>query len=83
MPVMDGFETLSRVRSDSSLQAVPFIVISGSVSDADEDRAKKGGANSILFKPFSLRPLMDLVQAELGAFKSEPSSRCSAARSAS
>jgi CheY-like chemotaxis protein len=73
MPVMDGFETISRVRSDAVLQRIPIIVISGSVSEADESRAKSLGANSFIGKPFSLQPLMNLVVAELRASKPEPS----------
>jgi CheY-like chemotaxis protein len=72
MPVMDGFETISRVRSDPVLRLIPITVISGSVSEADESRAKSLGANSFIGKPFSLRPLMNLVIAELRASKLEP-----------
>jgi CheY-like chemotaxis protein len=67
MPVMDGFETLARVRSDPRLEKVPVIVISGSACEADECRAKRCGANSFIGKPFSLRPLLDLMRVEIGA----------------
>jgi CheY-like chemotaxis protein len=66
MPIMDGFETISRVRSDPVLQRIPIIVISGSVSEADETQAKRLGANSFIGKPFSLGPLMKRMIAELG-----------------
>jgi DNA-binding response OmpR family regulator len=60
------------VRSDAVLQRIPIIVISGSVSEADESRAKSLGANSFIGKPFSLRPLMNLVAAELKGSNPEP-----------
>jgi CheY-like chemotaxis protein len=66
MPVMDGFETLKRVRSDPTLEKVPVIVISGSACEADECRAKRCGANSFIGKPFSLRPLLERMREELG-----------------
>ena len=56
MPVMDGFEVLSRMRSDSHLRQLPVIVSSGQDSQPDsstEIRALSMGANDYVNKPYN------------------------------
>jgi CheY-like chemotaxis protein len=61
MPVMDGFETLTRLRGDQDLSCVPVIVVSGLITDENERRLSRLGANAVLGKPFSLSTLNRLV----------------------
>jgi CheY-like chemotaxis protein len=53
LPVMDGFELLTRVRAQARYASIPILVISG---DADPDtprRALSLGANAFFPKPYS------------------------------
>jgi signal transduction histidine kinase len=49
MPVMDGFETLARLRADLRLQTIPVFVFSGNKGDAT--KALKLGARDFINKP--------------------------------
>jgi CheY-like chemotaxis protein len=62
MPVMDGFETLTRLREDRVLNRVPVIVVSGLITDENERRVTRLGARAVLAKPFSLSALVGLVK---------------------
>lgn len=51
MPVMTGFEFLKVVRNDVQYQAVPFIFLTGSMSESTEIMSIKFGADQLLQKP--------------------------------
>lgn len=62
MPVMDGFETLERIREVSSVPVIMLTVKS------DEDDRIKGldlGADDYMIKPFSPRELLSRIRAVL------------------
>jgi CheY-like chemotaxis protein len=50
MPVMDGFELISRVRSDPGLRETPVVVLTTRGSDEDKRRAMAVGADAFLVK---------------------------------
>ena len=67
MPVLDGYETLTRIKSDQRLRHLPVIVVS-SVEDLDSVvRCIKVGATDYLFKPFNV----DVLRARLNASLAE------------
>ena len=51
LPGMDGFELISRIRSDPLMEAVPVICLSGYGGHAHEQRAREAGCDCILQKP--------------------------------
>lgn len=51
LPGIDGFELISRVRSDALMRAVPVICLSGYGGRAHEQRARDAGCDCILQKP--------------------------------
>jgi len=51
LPGIDGFELITRVRSDSTLSAIPVICLSGYGGHEHEQRALEAGCNRILQKP--------------------------------
>ncbi len=53
MPVMDGFEVLQAVHDDSTLQRIPFIVVSGEEDLSSVVRCIEMGAADYLTKPFN------------------------------
>jgi serine/threonine-protein kinase PpkA len=68
MPVMDGFELLEALRTQTSFATVPIIMLT-----AAEDRTKmrKGmrmGADDYLTKPFKREELLDSINAQLQKF---------------
>ena len=66
MPVMDGFETLDRIRHDTALGRVPVIIVSGLMTRESERRVMNSGANGVLPKPYPLDELETLVRRLLG-----------------
>jgi len=54
MPRMDGFETLTRIRSSKHFRDLPVIMFSASDDKADMAEALKLGANGYLVKPFTI-----------------------------
>lgn len=65
MPVMDGFETLMRLRADPDFRTIPVIVVSGLITDETERTLMRLGANAVLRKPFSIVTLANLVRSHL------------------
>jgi CheY-like chemotaxis protein len=65
MPVMDGFETLTRLRDDPVLRTVPVIIVSGMMTEETERKVIGLGANAVLRKPFSLGALSELAKSLL------------------
>jgi two-component system, NtrC family, sensor kinase len=63
MPLMDGFEVLSRMRKDRRMRPVPVIVVSALDEIDSVVRAIEMGAEDYLFKPFD--PV--LLRARIGA----------------
>lgn len=59
MPVMDGYELISQIRSqeDGAAKASPIVVISANAMDDDVKRCIEAGADDVMSKPFSLEDL--------------------------
>ena len=58
MPVCDGFEFLTRQKSDSLLASVPVIVTTGNNSQEDELKCLGLGAVDFITKPYNTRIVM-------------------------
>jgi len=50
LPNVDGFEVLSKIKSDSNVSSIPIIVLSNLGQQEDIERALKLGANDFLIK---------------------------------
>ena len=65
MPVMDGFEFISRLRQNPDLSTIPVIMIT-SLSNRDAMRKAMGtGADDYLTKPFTSDELIDAILGQL------------------
>jgi chemosensory pili system protein ChpA (sensor histidine kinase/response regulator) len=62
MPRMDGFELTRLVRSSSTLQDIPIIMITSRAADKHREVAHKIGVNVFLGKPYSEQELLRHVQ---------------------
>lgn len=63
MPVMNGFEALSEVRSDERIADVPVVIMTTSREHVDISRGYASGASSYIAKPVTPQAMMDVVQA--------------------
>ncbi|MEP6874534.1 MAG: chemotaxis response regulator CheY [Burkholderiales bacterium] len=62
MPVMNGFELLSAVKSDDSLKHLPVLMVTAEARKEDIVRAAKDGAAGYIVKPFTKATLEEKVQ---------------------
>ncbi len=61
MPVMDGYQTLTRLKSDPNLRCLPVLIITVKSDAADVVKALRLGANDYLKKPFDVDELLARV----------------------
>jgi two-component system chemotaxis sensor kinase CheA len=66
MPLMDGFDLVSRLKSLPLYKSIPVIVITSKNSTEDKERGLKIGANEFLEKPVDPDLLTDLVKRYIG-----------------
>lgn len=57
MPEMDGFELCEKVKSDSGLCDIPFVLLTALENNEDMIRGLEFGADAYISKPFSLKHL--------------------------
>jgi len=65
MPVLDGFETCKKLKSDPRTASVPVIFLTASSSEVDEVLGLELGAEDYLQKPISPRKLVARVRTAL------------------
>jgi DNA-binding response OmpR family regulator len=66
MPKLDGYEVTRRLRDDPTTAAIPVILLTARVQDADVSSGFDAGADDYVKKPFSPQELRARVQAVLG-----------------
>lgn len=66
LPLMDGWEVLDRLRSDSRTRHLKVLVLTAHAEEETRERAGRGGADAFLSKPF--RP-EDLRRIALGLLR--------------
>lgn len=62
MPVMNGFEFLSKLKRHDATRNIPVIVISGQDSHASIDQLQSGGAMRFLTKPVGSEQLTEAIK---------------------
>ena len=65
MPRLDGYGVTRRIREDEETSAVPVILLTARVQEADVARGFAAGADDYVKKPFSPQELQVRVQAVL------------------
>jgi signal transduction histidine kinase len=65
MPRMDGFELLSRIRSDSRIHSTPVILLSARAGEEARIEGMQAGADDYLVKPFAARELLARVDTQI------------------
>ncbi|MDR5172556.1 response regulator [Methylobacillus flagellatus] len=66
MPNMDGLTLIKSLRSLSSYQKVPILMLTTESSDEMKALGKAAGATGWLVKPFDPKRLLDVVQRVIG-----------------
>jgi len=65
LPDINGKEVCQRVRSDSNMEEVRILCISGMIEEDKIQELKLAGADDFLHKPFDLEELIDRMCAQL------------------
>ncbi|MCG3211639.1 MAG: Transcriptional activator protein CzcR [Anaerolineae bacterium] len=65
MPIMDGFEAIRLIRSQSTTAAIPIIVLSAWNSANHKQRVFEAGANAHLTPPIEIAELVKKIHALL------------------
>ncbi|MGU3384518.1 ATP-binding protein [Methylobacterium sp. D53M] len=74
MPVLDGFAAARRIRQREAATGgrVPIVALTAHVLGEAADAAAVAGMDGTLLKPFTLRQLADLLQAQVPALRVAP-----------
>ena len=62
LPKLDGFEVLTRVKSNSKLASIPVVILTTSTRTEEIKRAYELGANSYVSKPIRFKDFMISIQ---------------------
>ena len=65
MPVMDGFETCKRLKSDPRTTSIPVLFLTASANEVDEVLGLELGAEDYIQKPISPRKLVARIKTAL------------------
>ena len=63
MPLMDGYETVRRLRGDLAMTALPVFALTAGAYRADEEAALEAGMNGFFAKPFDVDELVGALRA--------------------
>ena len=61
MPVMDGFQALTKIRVNSDFELIPILMATADGVEEDVRQAIEAGANGYLIKPFNKDELADRI----------------------
>lgn len=62
LPDVSGIDLLTRIKSDSNLNAIPVVILTGSNEDQDIQKSYDLGASNYLVKPISNDALMQVIE---------------------
>ena len=62
MPVMDGYETMKRIRANKSYSTVPIIALTAKAMKKDREKCIQAGANDYLSKPVDMERLISMMR---------------------
>src|SRR5262245_39811503 len=66
LPIMDGYETTRRIRSNEDLKSIPIIAVTSYARAGDDAKSLAAGCNAYVTKPYSPKQLLAKVREYLG-----------------
>ena len=70
MPEMDGYETMRRIRSKTSIAAIPLIAVTAKAMKGDRQKCLDAGASDYIAKPVDIDLLQALMRVWIGRARS-------------
>lgn len=74
MPNMSGVELLKEMKSDSSLDQIPFLLVTGEENQESLMEAMKAGISNFMTKPYNAKVLSEKIE-RIFTFKAEQEKR--------
>ena len=74
MPVMDGFQVLSKLKSNPETRRIPVIILTAKIDAESERRCMRSGAVDYIKKPWGPGELKDRIAIALG-YRENPSTQ--------
>src|SRR6516225_3392686 len=62
LPIMDGYETMRRIRTDPALSPIPIIAVTAYAPSAEERNARAAGCDDFVPKPYSPHQLLAKIR---------------------
>ncbi len=62
MPVLDGYETMRRIRAREEFRKLPVLALTAKAMQGDRERCIEAGANDYLKKPVDVKRLLSLMR---------------------
>ena len=72
LPDIEGFDVLSKLKSDSKTQHIPVVIVSGKGDYDSIVRATSSRSADYLIKPFTSQELSKIISRSLGSFSLTP-----------
>jgi DNA-binding response OmpR family regulator len=76
MPGIDGFEVLSDLRSYSSTENIPVVLVTAMCSAENEERARSMGAQAYITKPYRRDKFMETIRRASRSNVGQPFGSC-------
>ena len=73
MPVMDGFEVLRKLKSNTATMSIPVIILTAKIDAESERRCMRDGALDYVHKPWGPGEIEDRIAIALGYREMPPS----------
>ena len=62
MPIMDGYEAITKIREQSRFKSLPIVALTAKAMKGDKEKCIAAGANDYLPKPVDINRLLSLVK---------------------
>jgi two-component system chemotaxis sensor kinase CheA len=67
MPVMDGFESIQQLKSDTRTKGIPILAVTAQAMNQDKESSLEAGADGFVTKPIQIESLKEEMWRVLGA----------------
>lgn len=71
MPVMDGYESSTRIRQMKKHRALPIIALTANVMAEERSKCEQAGMSDVMTKPFDFKELIAMLSQHLPQFQEE------------